>query len=64
MNLNRIITEGDLKTAPELILEEIEGDLLKNNKLRIVATGLVNSARKILDGVVYFGTYIHNVILH
>lgn len=61
MNLNRIITEQDIANAPVLMLEEIEGDILRNNKLVINAAGLLNGARKVKDGIVYFGTQSKNV---
>jgi len=42
--------------APTLILEEIEGDILNNDKLVITAQGLVNGERQEKDGIVFFGT--------
>lgn len=63
VNINRMITENEIKSAPELLIEEIEGDILKNNKLVINAAGMVNGARKAKDGIVYFGTKYKNVSL-
>jgi hypothetical protein len=63
MNYNRVITETEINNAPVLILEDIEGDFLKNDHLIINAAGLVNGARKAKDGVAYFGTQYKNVII-
>ncbi len=49
------ITDEDIKNAGVLQIEEIMGNLLNNNKLKINAAGLINSLRKGKDGVTFFG---------
>ncbi len=49
------ITDDDIKNAGTLQLEEVMGNLLSNNKLKINAAGLVNGLRKCRDGVAFFG---------
>jgi hypothetical protein len=58
---NRIITEEEVKKAPKLLIEEIEGDIFNNNKLVINAMGLVNGQRKAKDGIVFFGSKLTKV---
>jgi hypothetical protein len=60
-NLNRLISEADIQKNPTLLLEEIDGDILRNNKLMINAGGLLTGARNIKDGVAFFGTKLKNV---
>lgn len=62
-NSQRIITDGEIKNAPQLIFEEIQGDMLKNNKLIINAAGLSTGLRKARDGLVFFGTPGKNVLI-
>jgi hypothetical protein len=62
INLNKTTISDDvIKNAPELILEELEGDQLLGNKLIINAGGLVSGARKARDGFAFFGTVYKNV---
>jgi hypothetical protein len=51
----RVIGEEIVKIAPLLCLEETEGNLMKDDKLMINASGLVEGARKAKDGVTFFG---------
>jgi len=52
---NRVISEDDIRAAPMIVLEEIQGDIFKNNKLMINAGGLVKGERKTNDGIAFFG---------
>jgi hypothetical protein len=54
------ITEEDIKNAGTIQLEEIMGNLLSNNKLKLNAAGLINGLRKTKDGVAFFGKVISN----
>jgi len=56
----RKIDDDDIKFAPVLYIEEIEGEILKNQSLTINATGLVNGQRKMKDGVAFFGNKLKN----
>jgi hypothetical protein len=62
INSNRVITDTDIIASPYLKIEEIYGDILKNNLLKINAGGLTTSARKARDGITFFGKSIKNVI--
>ena len=44
------------------IKKEIEGEILRNQKLIINAFGLINGARKSRDGIVFFGTKLKKVL--
>jgi argonaute-like protein implicated in RNA metabolism and viral defense len=55
LNSHRIITDEEIKNAPEIFLEEVMGEMLKNNKLLINAAGLTTGLRKARDGLVFFG---------
>jgi hypothetical protein len=61
--LNRLISEADIKQNPTILMEELEGDILRNNKLLINAGGLTCGARKIKDGVSFFGPILKNVYI-
>ena len=54
-NTNRKISDEEIKNAPVLLLEELTGEVLKNNKLKINAGGLTTGLRKAKDGVAFFG---------
>ena len=43
------------------ILQEIGGNILRNNKITINAAGMVNGMRKMRDGVAFFGKQLKNV---
>lgn len=51
----RKISDEDIKNAATLLLEEVTGEVLRNNKLKINAGGLMNGLRKAKDGVAFFG---------
>ncbi len=55
LNTNRRITDNEIKKAPQILLEELSGEFLKNNKLKINAAGLTTGLRKARDGVAFFG---------
>ncbi len=55
LNTNRKIGDEEIKNAPVLLLEELTGEVLKNNKLKINAAGLTTGLRKAKDGVAFFG---------
>jgi hypothetical protein len=55
----RKISDEDIKNAATLLLEEVTGEVLRNNKLKINAGGLTNGLRKAKDGVAFFGKVIH-----
>jgi hypothetical protein len=55
VNSNRQITDEEIQNAPIILIEELNGDILKNNKLKINAGGLTTGLRKSKDGVVFFG---------
>lgn len=63
INSQRVITDEEIKNAPELIFEEVSGEMLKNNKLVINAAGLSSTSglRKAKDGLVFFGSSSKNV---
>ena len=61
ININRKISDLEIESSPGLILEECEGDLLKNKKLSINAGGYIGGARMKKDGVTYFGIGMKNV---
>lgn len=61
INSNRVITDTDIIASPYLKIEEIYGDILRNNKLKINAGGLTTSMRKARDGVTFFGKGNKNV---
>jgi hypothetical protein len=54
----RKISDEDIKNATTLLLEEVTGEVLKNNKLKINAGGLTTGLRKARDGVAFFGKVI------
>jgi hypothetical protein len=54
----RKISDEDIKNATTLLLEEVTGEVLKNNKLKINAGGLSTGLRKARDGVAFFGKVI------
>ena len=56
--------DWDIKNAPELIIEELTGESLKNNKILINAGGMPAGLRKMKDGLVFFGTSTQNVNLY
>lgn len=58
---NRNITDEDIKNATTLLLQDEEGELLRNSSLRINAAGLLNGIRKSKDGIVFFGPPNQNV---
>jgi hypothetical protein len=58
---NRIITDTDIIASPYLKIEEVYGDILRNQKLKINAGGLTTSTRKARDGVTFFGKSNKNV---
>lgn len=58
LNSQRKINEEDVKNASFLILEEVTGEVLRNNKLKINAAGLTTGLRKAKDGVAFFGKVI------
>ena len=58
---NHFITDTDIIASPYLKIEEIYGDILKNNTLKINAGGLTTSLRKARDGVTFFGKSSKNV---
>jgi len=60
-NTNRNITEEEIKRAPNLIIEEIEGNLLYGNSMEIRAFGLNNGKRNVKDGIVFFGSRLTNI---
>ncbi len=43
------------------MLEELEGNSLKDEKLVITQSGLVNGARKANDGMTLFGKFLKQV---
>ena len=45
-----------------MIIQEIEGEIFKNQKLIINAWGLTNGARKSRDGIVFFGSKLKKVL--
>jgi len=47
--------------APTLLLVEVEGNILNNNKLVINAQGLVKGERQEKDGIAFFGTKLKKV---
>ncbi len=55
LNTNRKISDEEIKNAAVLLLEELTGEVLKNNKLKINAAGLTTGLRKTKDGVAFFG---------
>jgi len=63
INSNRVITDTDIIASPYLKIEEIYGDILRNQKLKINAGGLTTSTRKARDGVTFFGKSNKNVKL-
>jgi hypothetical protein len=63
MYSNRVISDDEIRNGPYLIIEELEGDILKNNKLKINAGGLTTSMRKEKDGLTFFGKAKVNLYL-
>jgi hypothetical protein len=59
---NIVILDNEIKQANKLILQDIEGNLLKRNNLLIDASGLSNSLRKMRDGHTFFGPVADYVI--
>jgi len=55
INTNRFISEDDIQKANIILLEEIEGNLLRKQTLLINASGLMNGERNAKDGIVFFG---------
>lgn len=58
---NIILLDIEINQAKRLKLEDVEGNLLFNQKLLIDAGGLVNSLRKMRDGHSFFGTVVEYV---
>lgn len=50
-----------IKLIPNLLIEEIEGNQLKEKKFTITAAGIENSPRRKKDGFVFFGYSLENV---
>jgi hypothetical protein len=50
------ITDKETEVYPELILQEIDGNLLNKNVLKVNAKGLENGLREKEDGIAYFGS--------
>jgi hypothetical protein len=55
INTLREFSDEDISQACTLFLEEESGDVLRNNKLKINAGGLIGGMRKMKDGVAIFG---------
>ena len=53
INSSRKMTEDDVKNAPTLLVEEINGDLLNHQTIKINASGMING-RNANDGIVIF----------
>jgi hypothetical protein len=63
INSGRFFNENEIKNAACLLLEELMGDVLRNNKLTINAAGLTTGLRKMKDGVSFFGKAAKSVII-
>lgn len=50
--------------APTLLIEEIEGNILSNNKLIMNTSGLINGERMKHDGIAFFGTVKRKVLIN
>lgn len=61
MPSGRVISDTDIIASPYLRIEEVYGDILKNQRLKINAAGLTTSLRKANDGVTFFGKNNKNV---
>jgi hypothetical protein len=55
-NHNIVILDCEIENAKKLCLKDVEGDLLKGEKLYINAAGLQNGLRNMRDGHSFFGT--------